>query len=150
MLSEKKGFLHSVLYLAIIFIGGLCVPVMLEIMTIFILFTFVMPSILFESSVQSRDLFNFSLNRNLFLLLIKYLTRSLFFFFHELYRVSWYEMPEMHVIFEMNSNTDIIIFSVFFCLYSFFNNSVPRDVRVFLASADGDSENSDLISMRTG
>lgn len=83
VISEEKGFPHWVSYLAIIFIDGLSIFVMLEIITISTLFTFFMPSMFFKFLVQPKGLFNFSLNRNHFLLLIRLLTLSTFsiFFF---------------------------------------------------------------------
>lgn len=62
-------------------------------------------------------------------------------------------MPEMHEIFEVYSNTDINIFSILVvCIISLttqFLVLVLSDVRMSLPFSDVDSENSDLISMRT-
>lgn len=78
-LKERTSFTQS--YIWQLFSLGISVFVMLEIMTISTLFTFFMPSILFKSLVQCKGLFNFSLNRNNFLLLIKLFTLSTYFFF---------------------------------------------------------------------
>lgn len=60
----------------------------------------------------------------------------------------------MHVKFEVNSNTDIIVFPLSFsCILSLISQFlalVLPDIRKSLASVEVDSENSDLISMRTG
>lgn len=127
-------------------------------MTVYTLFTFFMPSILLQSSMQTKGLFNFSLNRSHFLLLISLFTHPLSFLdklHHFLIRrnaknaCNIWDADESQI----QTQTQLHFLVCSLCILSLITEFlvlVLSDIKMSPAYAEVDGGSSDLIPMKAG